>query len=148
MSLAVDGANIWCPNIVAATVTKLRAGDGTVLGTFPVAEGPDGIFYDGAHIWVANTYSNYSLTEFDPNDGTVLGVFPTSGLPEQIAFDGRLLWVTMVSPDGVSLFSPENGAPKGRLNIHGGPAGIVYDGQSMWISNYRADVVTKLTRGG
>jgi len=90
----------------------------------------------------------YSLTEFDPNDGTVLGVFPTHGLPEGIGFDGRQLWVTMVSPDGVSLFSPKNGAPKGRLNIHGGPAGIIYDGQSMWISNYRADVVTKLTRGG
>jgi hypothetical protein len=37
-------------NEEGSTVTKLRASDGTVLGTFPVA-GPADLAFDGANIW-------------------------------------------------------------------------------------------------
>src|SRR5215469_16583507 len=49
LSLAFDGANIW-----AAThsgVTKVRATDGTVLGSFSAGVFPSNIAYDGANIW-------------------------------------------------------------------------------------------------
>ena len=39
-------------------VTKLRARDGAVLGTFAVGSGPTGVALDGANIWVANEGSN------------------------------------------------------------------------------------------
>jgi len=39
-------------------VTKLRASDGTVLGTFSVGSQPIGVAFDGANIWVANQLSN------------------------------------------------------------------------------------------
>jgi len=39
-------------------VTKLRASDGTTLGTLPVGNFPDAIVFDGANIWVANAGSN------------------------------------------------------------------------------------------
>jgi DNA-binding beta-propeller fold protein YncE len=39
-------------------VTKLRARDGTILGTFGVGSGPRGVAFDGANIWVANHDSN------------------------------------------------------------------------------------------
>jgi DNA-binding beta-propeller fold protein YncE len=38
-------------------VTKLRASDGKVLGTFSVGRGPEGVAFDGANIWVANLFS-------------------------------------------------------------------------------------------
>ncbi len=56
--VAFDGDNIWVTNssVSSNSVTKLRASDGTVLGTFPVAgPNPAGVAFDGANIWVANS---------------------------------------------------------------------------------------------
>jgi DNA-binding beta-propeller fold protein YncE len=39
-------------------VTKLRASDGTVLGTFAVGSFPVGVAFDGANIWVASSGRN------------------------------------------------------------------------------------------
>jgi DNA-binding beta-propeller fold protein YncE len=56
--VAFDGANIWVANHDYNTVTKLRASDGTNLGTFAVGSGPYGVAFDGANIWVTNSGSN------------------------------------------------------------------------------------------
>ena len=40
------------------TATKLRASDGDLQGTFNVGNGPIGVAFDGANIWVANEYSS------------------------------------------------------------------------------------------
>ncbi|HEY6370929.1 MAG TPA: hypothetical protein VIX37_10140, partial [Candidatus Sulfotelmatobacter sp.] len=53
------GVNIWVTNYTAGgTVTKLRASDGTLLGTFDVGTSPLNVAFDGANIWVANEGSN------------------------------------------------------------------------------------------
>ncbi len=48
-----DGANIWVVSEGSNTVTKLRASDGTKLGTFAVGAAPEELAFDGANIWVA-----------------------------------------------------------------------------------------------
>src|SRR5690242_3515032 len=53
INIAFDGANMWTANYGDGTVTKLRASDGTVLGTFSVGRGAYGITFDGANIWVS-----------------------------------------------------------------------------------------------
>ena len=53
--VAFDGENIWVTNSVDDTVSKLRAGDGSLLGTFAVGDIPEGIAFDGANMWVANS---------------------------------------------------------------------------------------------
>jgi len=59
--VAFDGANIWVINSdplrcsTCASVLKLRASDGAVLGTFPVGSSPVGMVFDGANIWVASS---------------------------------------------------------------------------------------------
>ena len=55
--MAFDGANIWVTNVGSNNVTKLRASDGTNLGTFPVGGNPPGVAFDGANIWVTNSNS-------------------------------------------------------------------------------------------
>jgi DNA-binding beta-propeller fold protein YncE len=56
--VAFDGSNIWVANERGNNVTKLRASEGTILGTFTVqslnGQGADGAAFDGANIWVAN----------------------------------------------------------------------------------------------
>jgi hypothetical protein len=56
--VAFDGANIWVANSGSNRVTKLRASDGKVLGTFATGLDPASVAFDGANIWVANTSSN------------------------------------------------------------------------------------------
>jgi len=58
MGVAFDGANVWVANGDSNNVTKVRASDGTNLGTFPVGSGPEGMAFDGANVWVANAGSN------------------------------------------------------------------------------------------
>jgi DNA-binding beta-propeller fold protein YncE len=60
--MAFDGVNIWISNFASNTVTKLRAKDGTMLGTFAVGSNPVGLAFDGANIWVANQ-QNSSLSK-------------------------------------------------------------------------------------
>jgi len=62
VGVAFDGAHIWVTNQAANSVTKLNAGDGSLLGTFFVGGGPRGVAFDGSKIWVANTDSNSAST--------------------------------------------------------------------------------------
>ena len=57
-ALAFDGASIWVAHEGSNNVMKLRASDGTNLGTFPVGANPIGVAFDGANIWVVNSSSN------------------------------------------------------------------------------------------
>ena len=79
-------------------VTKLRASDGTVLGTFAVGTQPMGVAFDGANIWVTNDVSN-TVTKLRASDGTVLGTFGVGNHPLGVAFDGANIWVTIGGND-------------------------------------------------
>ena len=61
-------------NIISGgTVTKLRASDGALLGTFTVAgAGAAGITFDGENIWVASTLSS-TITLLRASDGAHRG---------------------------------------------------------------------------
>ena len=45
VGLAFDGASIWVANYTSFSVSKLRASDGAVLGTFGVANPPGGLAF-------------------------------------------------------------------------------------------------------
>ena len=52
--ICFDGANIWVANHSDDTVTKLKASDGSTVGTYSVGNIPWDICFDGANIWVTN----------------------------------------------------------------------------------------------
>ena len=57
VGVAFDGANIWVVNNLSDYVTKLRASDGKLLGTFTGTFAPVDVAFDGANIWVVNANS-------------------------------------------------------------------------------------------
>jgi len=57
LRVAFDGVDIWVSNQLSNNVTKLRASDGAILGTFLVGSQPNGLAFDGADIWVTNQSS-------------------------------------------------------------------------------------------
>lgn len=76
--LVFDGTNIWSCNFNDATVTKLRASDGSVQGTFTVGY-PQSIAFDGVDLWVANSGENTVMKL--SQDGKKLGKFPVGVTP-------------------------------------------------------------------
>ena len=99
--IAFDGANIWVTNYSSNNVSKLRASDGAVLGSFAVSSGPTAIAFDGANIWVANPGSN-NVSKLRASDGAVLGTYEVGAGPYGIAFDGAKIWVTNDTANSVS----------------------------------------------
>ena len=79
-SMAFDGANMWVGNGGSNTVTKIRASDGTVLGTFGVGSGPNALAFDGANIWVADGSSN-TVTKLSASTGATLGSVAVGSYP-------------------------------------------------------------------
>jgi hypothetical protein len=88
LALAFDGANIWVPNN-GGTVTKLRASDGKVLGTYNVGADGSGITFDGVNLWfTAGAY----IGVMRPTDGKVL-LAKRLGAVQGMGFDGANVWV-------------------------------------------------------
>jgi DNA-binding beta-propeller fold protein YncE len=103
--IVFDGANIWVTNTGDNTVTKLRATDGVLLGTFQAGTNPGTpayeVAFDGANIWVTNGSAN-TVTELRATDGVILGTFPTGQLPQGVLFDGANIWVTNANGNTVT----------------------------------------------
>jgi uncharacterized protein (TIGR03437 family) len=148
VALAFDGTNIWVANNGSGSVTKLRASDGTILGTFSAGVSPNALVFDGSHIWVANSGTGF-VTELRASDGAILGTFlavVTSAAA--LAFDGSSVWVTDAGPGLVTSFVTKlrasNGTLLGTFPVGVKPFGEVFDGVSIWVANTWSNTVTKL----
>src|SRR5208283_1765621 len=83
--IAFDGANIWVANSGSNTVTKIRASDGSLVGTYAVYK-PWGIAFDGSNLWVTN-HESKSVTKLRARDGCQIGTYKVDTNPVGIAFD-------------------------------------------------------------
>ena len=126
-----DGANIWTANFGDATVTKVRASDGQVLGTFNAGSGPFGVTFDGANIWVSDG-NFHTVTKLRASDGKTLGTFTVGNTPEWMAFDGQNIWVSNGGDNTVTklraidgkLWEPSRWAtPRLRWRLTAAPSG-------------------------
>ena len=140
--IAFDGANIWVANNGSNSVTKLRASDGIVLGTYAVGFNPRGMVFDGANIWVANTNSN-SVTKLRASDGTMLGTFAVGWTPQLMAFDRENIWVSNSGSGTVTKLLASDGTVLGTYAVGLNPRGVAFDGANIWVANYGSNSVTK-----
>jgi len=140
---AFDGANIWVTH-GSHSVTKLRANDGAVLGTFSVGSAissPSGIAFDGANIWVANTADN-TVTKLRASDGVTLGTFNVAERPRKIAFDGANVWILSDISRTITKLRASDGTNLGAFTMAAFPIDIAFDGANIWVTT--SGSVTKL----
>jgi hypothetical protein len=148
--VAFDGANVWVTNGHDGTVTKLRASDGTNLGTFRVGSEPYGVAFDGTNVWVANYGGGggTTVTKLRADDGMNLGTFAVGNGPNGIAFDGTNIWVTNYGPAAsgstVTKLRSSDGMSLGTFTVGKGPHTVAFDGANIWITNSSSNSVTKL----
>jgi DNA-binding beta-propeller fold protein YncE len=99
--ICFDGANIWVANLGSDNVTKLKASDGSLVGTYAVGSSPFGICFDGANIWVAN-FGSDNVTKLKASDGSLVGTYAVGSHPLGICFDGANIWVANEGSNTVS----------------------------------------------
>ena len=139
--MCFDGENIWVANNSDNTVSKIRASDGSSLGTFSAA-GAIGLAFDGANVWVTSVTGNV-VYKLRASDGKALGSFPTGKGPFWPAFDGQNVWIP--NGDGtVDKLRASDGKNLGIFTAGDNPIAIAFDGQNVWITNYLGGSVTEL----
>jgi len=131
--MAFDGAAMWVVSNGDNTVIKMRASDGTILGTFPVGSKPAFVAFDGANVWVTNSQSQ-SVTEIRASDGTVLGTFPAGNGCNGIAFDGTNIWVANNTDNTLTKLRASDGSVLGTFPVPANPEEFAFDGANIWVS--------------
>src|SRR5258708_6515744 len=93
-SVGFDGSSVWVGNALGLSVTKRRASDGALLGTFKTPTAAPELVFDGANVWVANPILG-SVTKVRASDGVQLGTFAAGQTPGGgMAFDGVNVWIS------------------------------------------------------
>jgi DNA-binding beta-propeller fold protein YncE len=134
--IAFDGANMWVSGFADDSLTKLRASDGQVLGTFGTNSHPTGVCFDGQSIWVAMTGR---ILEYRTSDGQVLNAFAFATLdPQAVAFDGTYIWLAGADSFGDGAIAKMRRADGAITQLVPGagsgiPAtGLAVDGTNIW----------------
>lgn len=135
-----DGADLWVASYSGSSVSRVRASDGTLLGTWTGAPGAFGVLSVKGLIFVTGASTPGRLYEIDPTQPAGAVVTLTSSLgggSQGIAFDGARIWTANPgSPGSVSIVTLN---PLSVSNVSTGfanPAGIVYDGTNMWVTDF------------
>ena len=89
--IATDGTSVFVANQFSDTVSKLRASDGAVVGTYAVGHRPVAVAFDGAFFWVANYLSN-NVMKLDAS-GAVVATFATGDGPGGLLATNGNVWV-------------------------------------------------------
>lgn len=147
--VASDGEDVWVSDIFAATVTRIHASDGKILGTWTGAIYPSGICVAKGKVFVTSGSSPGKLYRISPkaSPGAVtVGATDLGGQAAGIAYDGERIWTADYS-GSVSLVSINSALPwpvsiKSIGFSH--PAGILYDGNNMWVTDAGDDTLKKL----
>ncbi|MEO8359516.1 MAG: protein kinase [Vicinamibacteria bacterium] len=141
--------NVWVANRDSNNLTRIRARDGEITGTFAVGEWPGPITWDGQAIWVANhkwlTNDHSTLMRLDPIDGRVLNTYKLPGQPVCVTADQNFLWVTETWPTYLlRKLRLSDGGEVAAFTAGGIPRNTVTDGESVWVANGPIGSLTKI----
>jgi len=127
--IVFDGASIWVANMGDGTVTRLRASDGLIQGTYTVGNAPTSVAFDGTSIWVANS-GDGTVTRLKASDGSSLGTTSAVASAWSLAFDGTSMWVG--GYNSIVKLRTSDGAPLASTPVAGLNISLAFDGSSIW----------------
>jgi len=140
-----DGVHMWVTNYGSHNVTKIRAADGQVIGSYPAGTNPNPIAFDGLYIWVASQ-TTPNVTKLRASDGSL--VTTVSSIPGGehwgMAFDGANIWVTNFNANSVTKIRASDNTIVGSYPTGQRPIGVAFDGANIWVANSLDGSVSKL----
>ena len=103
---------------------------------------PQGILYDGANLWVADSGDN-NLKKLDAS-GAILQSVPVGTTPEFPVFDGSNMWVPNYHGPSVTVVRARDGMVLATLTGNGlnGPVQAAFDGQRILVTNNNGNSVS------
>jgi hypothetical protein len=164
-----DGADIWVPNFLGDTVSRVRASDGKLLETWTGAQAPTGVCVAMGKVFVTGSTIPGNLCMIDPASppGIVTTVASTLGnSPGPIAFDGNRFWTANVGgvtparsargavasgtppTRSISIVTPGTWSVQTVTEGLSSPAGLVFDGTNMWTTDLTAGTLLRLDSSG
>jgi DNA-binding beta-propeller fold protein YncE len=145
-----DGADLWVANSESGTVSRVRASDGKLLGSWTGATSAYGVLIAMGKVFITGDSNPASLYQIDPTQPPGAVTTLTSGLgayPHGIAFDGQRIWtanfggsVSIVTLNPLAVTSVTTGLVL--------PEGILYDGANIWVTDAADNTLKKLDSSG
>jgi hypothetical protein len=153
-----DGTDLWVAN-GDATVSRVRASDGRLLGTWTGATGAYGLVVARGRIFVTGRSTPGRLYSIDPTQppGAVTLVTDELGvLSSGIAYDGSRIWIAnSAGMGGGSVSIVRFGLaciPAGCVTMvssgFSSPSGVLYDGSHIWVTDAVDDRIKRLNSDG
>jgi hypothetical protein len=123
-------------------IDPTQAGPALTSVASNLGNGSEGITFDGARVWTANTFGSVSI--ITPGATTPWAVTTvTTGFshPAGALFDGANVWVTDADA-GTLLKLSSAGAILQTVTVGGFPQHPAFDGKDIWVPNFNSDSVT------
>jgi hypothetical protein len=150
--LKSDGADLWVPNNVSNTISRVRAKDGKLLETWTGATAARGVLVAKGKIFVTGTLTPGRLYQIDPTQTAGAVTTLTSSLgsePTGIAFDGTRIWIANSgSPGSVSIVTLNPVTVTTVTTGFSSVVGILYDGANIWVTDRGDATLKKLDASG
>jgi hypothetical protein len=148
---ATDGADVWLAENAFmtknGTISRVRASDGRLLGTWTGAVGAWRVLVAMGQVFAIGI-SPGGLYMLDPTQppGPVAAVASPGAFPTGITFDGVNIW-TANSGGSVSIITPGSWAMT-TVSGFSAPVGAIFDGTSVWITDHTAGTLLRLSQTG
>ena len=129
-----------------AQIALLRWYEGLQSGAdFAVGSNPQGIAFDGSHVWIANQVSG-NITKLRASDGASVATYGigSGSAPHDVAFDGANIWVTNHGASGVTKLRASDGTALGTFFVGATPVGIAFDGANVWATSFSGGFVRRI----
>ena len=160
LTLKSDGADIWVADNFGDSVSRVRASDGKLLGTWTGATAAFGVLVAMGRVFAAGYTDPGNLYRIDPGQAAGSVTTVTSGLgspPRGITFDGSRIWTANDVGSGgnasISIVTPGATIPWTVTTVTTSqvPFGATYDGANVWITLNAigpADLLQRLDSAG
>lgn len=156
--LAFDGEHIWVARRgIGGGGTKIKATDGTVVGTFSTWSNTSRILYDeDGIIWTANNAQEGPVAKVRADDGQLVASYPAGAYPAGMALDDSSVWVANSEEGTVTRLAKSDGSLLGTFTVGPKIFSIASDGQDVWVaqsvwvtqdgtSKYTGSAITRLS---
>ncbi len=146
--IVFDGTYLWSANGINGTVSRIRASDGVLIGTYTIGAQVDQITFDGNYIWVdtvdgnVNRFSVQSFTEPLIIDSVASGLAANAN---DIAFDGTAVWATYNGVvNNLVKINASTLAVEGTYTAGTDPTMMAFDGANIWVINTTSNNISKI----
>ncbi len=145
-AIAFDGTNLWTANGGGTVSIISPQPPYNVVNTVTTGFAqPAGILYDGANIWVTDSYAG-KLFKLD-GSGNILQTVSVGASPLFPVFDGANIWVPNIEDNSITVVQASTGNVVATITADANnnlnhPCGTSFDGERILVTNFVTGSVT------